>query len=143
MDTHFLFILAAILIIISCLLWLASSACLLGKSHRIQRDINILFEDVGELAEAAKKVLKQFGDAGEDVAEKVLKKFGDIKEDVSEKVSKRFGDVREDIAERVSKRFGVERYHSEGMHFSGEDYPPENDDRQWRYSSQYHFPYFE
>ena len=53
--THFLFVLAAVLIIVCCLLWLAGSACLLGKSHRIRKDIDTLFDAIKELGAVAKK----------------------------------------------------------------------------------------
>jgi len=55
--THFLLVLAAVLIIVCCLVWLAGVACLWGHSKRIRKDIDTLFQDLQDIAKVAKKFL--------------------------------------------------------------------------------------
>ena len=54
--THFIIILAAVLLIICCLTWLAGTACLWGHAHRIRQDLDKLFKDIDSLAKLAKKL---------------------------------------------------------------------------------------
>lgn len=55
--THFLLILAAILVILYCAISLAGTVCLWGHAHRIRKDIDKLFQDIEDLAKLAKKFL--------------------------------------------------------------------------------------
>jgi len=116
-SLKFLLVLAAVLVIVCCLVWLAGSACLMGKSHKIRGDIEKLFQDLQDIAKVAKKFLG-----------KITGKVEDVKHHLGEKV--------EDIRDRVETRLGAEAYTPV--------YPPENDERFWRSpTSQYHSPYFE
>lgn len=118
-SLKFLLVLAAVLVIVCCLVWLAGSACLMGKSHKLRGDIEKLFEDLQDIAEVAKKFLG-----------KITGKVEDRLEDVKSRV----GDIRD-------TRLGAESYTPV---YPPPVYPPENDERFWRSpTSQYHSPYFE
>lgn len=135
-TSHFVFILAAVLIIIVCLIWLAGIFCIWAKAKKIKKDLGEVIQDIKELS----KLLRSFSPEGYEHAK------GEYDEAFSySKPTLEMGP--QNWFRTYGEAFSYPNAPGSSLHPPGSslhsDYPPENDDRHWRGpNSQYHYPYF-
>ena len=129
-SSHFIFILAAILIIIVCIIWLTGFFCMWGKAKKIQKDASEIIQDIKEISKALHGFEGYEHAKGE--YDEAFAYSQPTLELGPQNWFRTYGEAFTYPSESSPQRSSL---HS--------DYPPGDDTRHWRGpNSQYHLPYY-